>query len=146
MAKPNSSLERMEHLLSTGDDADVKFLTLSAHKLILKAASDVFEKMFLFDAQNAKAGGKEGIKPIKVPDVEVGPFKAMLSFIYADDPSGITGDNVFDVLYAAHKYNVSGLVKACVNFPKRELRNVFLSMEQARGLGEALPPFQDFAH
>uniref|UniRef100_A0A914HZK6 BTB domain-containing protein n=1 Tax=Globodera rostochiensis TaxID=31243 RepID=A0A914HZK6_GLORO len=46
-------------------------------------------------------------------------------------------DNMFAVLYAAKKYNVSGLIKACVNFPKRGLRNVFLSMEQARVLGEA---------
>uniref|UniRef100_A0A183CJ91 BACK domain-containing protein n=1 Tax=Globodera pallida TaxID=36090 RepID=A0A183CJ91_GLOPA len=71
-----------------------------------------------------------------VPDVEVEAFKAMLSFIYTDDPSGISGDNLFDVLYAANKYNVSGLIKACVNFPKRELRNVFLFIERARVLGE----------
>uniref|UniRef100_A0A183BY96 BTB domain-containing protein n=1 Tax=Globodera pallida TaxID=36090 RepID=A0A183BY96_GLOPA len=116
----DSLVDRMKHLLSTAEDADIQFLVgqgtekeiLSAHKLILKAASDVFGKMFLFDAQNAKAGGKEEIKPVEVPDVEVEAFKAMLGFIYADDPSGITGDNVFDVLYAAHKYNVSGLVKA----------------------------------
>uniref|UniRef100_A0A914IGY9 BTB domain-containing protein n=1 Tax=Globodera rostochiensis TaxID=31243 RepID=A0A914IGY9_GLORO len=149
-----SLVDRMKHLLSTGDDADVKFLvgqgdekeTLSAHKLILKAASDVFGKMFLFDAQHAKAAaaGTE-IKPVEVPDVEVGAFKAMLSFIYADDPSGISEDNVFAVLYAADKYNVSGLVKACVNFPKRKLRNVFLSIEQARLLGDTLPLCKDFA-
>uniref|UniRef100_A0A914HZ19 BTB domain-containing protein n=1 Tax=Globodera rostochiensis TaxID=31243 RepID=A0A914HZ19_GLORO len=125
--------------------------TLSAHKLILLAASDVFEKMFLFDAKNAKAvtaGGKaplEEIKPIEVPDVEVGAFKAMLSFIYADDLSGISEDNVFDVLFAADKYNVPGLIKACVNFPKGKLRNIFHSIELARKLGKALPPCQDIA-
>uniref|UniRef100_A0A183C4Q7 BTB domain-containing protein n=1 Tax=Globodera pallida TaxID=36090 RepID=A0A183C4Q7_GLOPA len=145
----DSLVGRMKHLLSTGDGADVQFLVgegdekklLSAHKLILLAASDVFEAMFRFDARNATAAasGTE-IKPVEVTDVELGAFKAMLSFIYADDPSGLNGDNVFAVLYAANKYNVSGLVKACVNFPKRELRNVFLSIEQARVLGE-----EDFA-
>uniref|UniRef100_A0A183CD25 BTB domain-containing protein n=1 Tax=Globodera pallida TaxID=36090 RepID=A0A183CD25_GLOPA len=106
MAKPDSLVDRMKYFLSTGKDtADIRFLTLSAHKLILLAASDVFEKMFLFDAQNAKAAasGKallEEIKPVEVPDVEVGAFRAMLSFIYADDLSGISEDNVFDVLYA----------------------------------------------
>uniref|UniRef100_A0A183CGS8 BTB domain-containing protein n=1 Tax=Globodera pallida TaxID=36090 RepID=A0A183CGS8_GLOPA len=139
----------MEHLLSTGDDADVKFLvgkgdkqkTLSAHKLILKAASDVFEKMFLFNAQNAKAGGKAYQSSRRGGGAVQGDAQLHL----CGRSERLTGDNVFDVLYAAHKYNVSGLVKACVNFPKRELRNVFLSMEQARGLGEALPPCQDFA-
>uniref|UniRef100_A0A183CPR7 BTB domain-containing protein n=1 Tax=Globodera pallida TaxID=36090 RepID=A0A183CPR7_GLOPA len=159
MAKPHSLVDRMKYLLSTGKDtADVQFLvgegdkkeTLSAHKLILLAASDVFEKMFLFDAQNAKAAasGKaflEEVKPVEVPDVEVGAFRAMLSFIYADDLSGISEDNVFDVLYAAVKYNVAGLVKACVNFPKGKLSNIFHSIEEARALGKALPPCQDFA-
>ncbi|KAI3417990.1 BTB/POZ domain-containing protein 2 [Globodera pallida] len=141
----------MKYFLSTGKDtADIRFLTLSAHKLILLAASDVFEKMFLFDAQNAKAAasGKallEEIKPVEVPDVEVGAFRAMLSFIYADDLSGISEDNVFDVLYAAVKYNVPGLIKACVNFPKGKLSNIFHSIEEARALGKALPPCQDFA-
>uniref|UniRef100_A0A914HYW3 BTB domain-containing protein n=1 Tax=Globodera rostochiensis TaxID=31243 RepID=A0A914HYW3_GLORO len=139
----DSLVGRMKHLLSTGNDADVHFLVgngdkkelLPAHKTILGTASDVFETMFRFDA---KAGAGTEIKPVEVPDVEVEAFKAMLSFIYADDLSGISGDdNVFAVLYAAKKYNVSGLIKACVNFPKRGLRNVFLSMEQARVLGEA---------
>uniref|UniRef100_A0A183BQF0 ADF-H domain-containing protein n=1 Tax=Globodera pallida TaxID=36090 RepID=A0A183BQF0_GLOPA len=38
------------------------------------------------------------IKPVEVPGVQVRAFKAI--FIYADDSSGISGDNVFDVLYA----------------------------------------------
>ncbi|KAI3416309.1 BTB/POZ domain-containing protein 1 [Globodera pallida] len=134
-------VDRMKHLLSAGNGADVQFLRLSAHKLILGTASDVFEAMFRFDAQNAKAAaGTEEIKPVEVPDVEVGAFKAMLSFIYSDDLSGLNGQNAIAVLCAANKYNVSGLVKACVNFPKSELRNVFLSIEQARVFGE-----EDFA-
>uniref|UniRef100_A0A183BZS0 BTB domain-containing protein n=1 Tax=Globodera pallida TaxID=36090 RepID=A0A183BZS0_GLOPA len=149
MPKSDSLVGRVKHLLDTGNAADVHFLMgegpkkelLSAHKLILMASSDVFEAMFRFDAQNAKAaaGGKE-VKPVEVPDVEVGAFKAMLSFIYADDPSGVNGDNAISVLYAANKYDVSGLVKACVNFPKEKLGNVFLLIDQARVLGE-----EDFA-
>uniref|UniRef100_A0A914IF97 BTB domain-containing protein n=1 Tax=Globodera rostochiensis TaxID=31243 RepID=A0A914IF97_GLORO len=128
MPKSDCLVDRMKHLLSAGNDAaDVHFLLLPAHKLILTAASDVFEAMFRFDAQNAKAAGgaslSKDIKPVEMPDVEVGAFKAMLSFIYADDPTGISGDNLFAVLYAANKYDVSGLVKACVNFPKEKLRN-----------------------
>uniref|UniRef100_A0A914HPG5 BTB domain-containing protein n=1 Tax=Globodera rostochiensis TaxID=31243 RepID=A0A914HPG5_GLORO len=138
----------MKHLLSTGNGADVHLLLgdgdkkelLPAHKTILGTASDVFDTMFRFDARNAKAAAGTEINPVEVPDVEVGAFKAMLSFIYADDSSGISEHNVFDVFYAANKYNVSGLIKACVNFPKSALRNIFLSIEQARVLGE-----EDFA-
>uniref|UniRef100_A0A914GV43 BTB domain-containing protein n=1 Tax=Globodera rostochiensis TaxID=31243 RepID=A0A914GV43_GLORO len=91
MPKPNSSVGRIKHLLDTGNGADVYFLVgggdekelLPAHKTILMAASDVFEAMFPFDAQNADLS--EEIKPVEVPDVEVGAFKAMLSFIYVDD-------------------------------------------------------------
>uniref|UniRef100_A0A914H2L4 BTB domain-containing protein n=1 Tax=Globodera rostochiensis TaxID=31243 RepID=A0A914H2L4_GLORO len=81
MPKPNSSLGRMEHMLSTGDDADVHFLVgggeekelLPAHKLILKAASDVFRAMFRFDAENAKSAAAGTVTdPVEVPDVEIG--------------------------------------------------------------------------
>uniref|UniRef100_A0A914IGY0 BTB domain-containing protein n=1 Tax=Globodera rostochiensis TaxID=31243 RepID=A0A914IGY0_GLORO len=140
--KPNSSLGRMEHLLSTGDGADVHFLLLPAHKLILKTASDVFETMFRFDEENAKsaAAGTE-IKPVEVPDVEVGAFKTMLSFIYADALGGLNGDNAISVLYAAKKYDVPGLVKACVAFPIPALRNVFVAFDQARLHGEEVRHF-----
>uniref|UniRef100_A0A914H782 BTB domain-containing protein n=1 Tax=Globodera rostochiensis TaxID=31243 RepID=A0A914H782_GLORO len=42
----------------------------------------------------------EEIKPVEVSDVESGAFKAMLAFIYADDLSGLNGDNAISVLYA----------------------------------------------
>uniref|UniRef100_A0A183BRA7 BTB domain-containing protein n=1 Tax=Globodera pallida TaxID=36090 RepID=A0A183BRA7_GLOPA len=71
------------------------------------AASDVFEAMFRFDAQNAKAAAAaagtahlEVTTPVEVTDVEVSAFKAMLSFIYADDLCGLNGDNAIAVLYA----------------------------------------------
>uniref|UniRef100_A0A183CP24 BTB domain-containing protein n=1 Tax=Globodera pallida TaxID=36090 RepID=A0A183CP24_GLOPA len=83
MPKANSSAGRIKHLLDTGNGADVHFLLLAAHKLILMAASDVFEAMFPFDARNRDPS--EETKPVEVPDVEVGAFKAMLSFIYVDD-------------------------------------------------------------
>uniref|UniRef100_A0A183CA17 BTB domain-containing protein n=1 Tax=Globodera pallida TaxID=36090 RepID=A0A183CA17_GLOPA len=149
MPKPNSSLGRMKHLLDTGNEADVHFLVgggdekelLAAHKLILIAASDVFEAMFSFDARNAKAaaagkGPSEETKPVEVPDVEVGAFKAMLSFIYADDLSGLNGGNAIAVLYAAKKYDLPGLVDSCLNFPIPELSNVFFAFAQTRFLGE----------
>ncbi|KAI3412039.1 hypothetical protein GPALN_002091 [Globodera pallida] len=63
------------------------------HKAILMAAFDVFEAMVPFDAQNAKSAAGKETKPVEVPDVKVGAFKAMLAFIYAYDLSGLNGDN-----------------------------------------------------
>uniref|UniRef100_A0A914HYK0 BTB domain-containing protein n=1 Tax=Globodera rostochiensis TaxID=31243 RepID=A0A914HYK0_GLORO len=144
MPKAISSVGRIKHLLDTGNGADVHFLVgggdekelLSAHKLILSAASDVFEAMFPFDARNADHS--EETKPVEVPDVEVGAFKAMLSFIYSDDLSGLNGDNAIAVLYAAKKYDLPELVNLCLNFPIPELSNVFIAFAQTRFLGEEI--------
>uniref|UniRef100_A0A914H7V1 BTB domain-containing protein n=1 Tax=Globodera rostochiensis TaxID=31243 RepID=A0A914H7V1_GLORO len=153
MSNSNSVNSRRKRLLNTGNGADVHFLVgdgdemelLPAHKALLGTASDVFETMFRFDAENAKSTATAGtappaevIKPIEVPDVEVGAFKTMLSFIYADDLSGLDGDNAISVLYAAKKYDVPGLIKACVDFPIPDLRNVFLAFDHARCIDEKL--------
>uniref|UniRef100_A0A914H5H2 Uncharacterized protein n=1 Tax=Globodera rostochiensis TaxID=31243 RepID=A0A914H5H2_GLORO len=132
MPKPNSLVGRIKHLLDTGNGADIHFLLLPAHKLILSAASDVFEAMFPFDAQNRE------IKPVEVPDVEVGAFKAMLSFIYVDDVSGLNGDNAIAVLYAAKKYDLPELINSCLNFPIPELNSIFFAFVQTRFLGEEI--------
>uniref|UniRef100_A0A183C6L9 BTB domain-containing protein n=1 Tax=Globodera pallida TaxID=36090 RepID=A0A183C6L9_GLOPA len=104
MSKSNSLVSRMKRLLNTGNGADIHFLLLPAHKTILGTASDVFETMFRVDAEHGKSaavGTAKEVEPVEVPDVEVGAFKAMLSFIYADDPSGLNGGNAIAVLYAA---------------------------------------------
>uniref|UniRef100_A0A183C0J9 BTB domain-containing protein n=1 Tax=Globodera pallida TaxID=36090 RepID=A0A183C0J9_GLOPA len=124
-------------LVGGGDEKEL----LPAHKAILMAASDVFEAMFPFDARNAKVWGRgrdpsEGTKPVEVPDVEVGAFKAMLSFIYVDDVSGLNGDNAIAVLYAAKKYNLPELVDLCLDFPIPVLNNIFFAFAQTRFLGE----------
>uniref|UniRef100_A0A914HLK8 BTB domain-containing protein n=1 Tax=Globodera rostochiensis TaxID=31243 RepID=A0A914HLK8_GLORO len=146
MSKSDNLGGRIKRLLGTGDGADVHFLVgkgdekelLPAHKTLLLASSDVFAAMFRFDAQNAKAavGTAKEVEPVKVPDVEVGAFKTMLAFIYADDLRGLNGDNAMAVLCAANKYDVAGLVKACVDFPKANLRNVFVALVEARFLGK----------
>uniref|UniRef100_A0A183C4U8 BTB domain-containing protein n=1 Tax=Globodera pallida TaxID=36090 RepID=A0A183C4U8_GLOPA len=133
----NYAHQTIHFLVGGGDEKEL----LPAHKAILAKASDVFEKMFRFDKANAKAaavgtGFSEEVKPVEVPDMEVGAFKAMLAFIYADDLGGLNGDNAISVLYAADKYNLPKLVKACLNFPIPELRNVFFAFDQARFLGQ----------
>ncbi|KAL3078304.1 hypothetical protein niasHT_032710 [Heterodera trifolii] len=134
-----SVVDRMKHLLSSGEDADIYFLVgegdkkelLSAHKLILKHASEVFAAMFRFDAKNEKAEFASANYPVEVTDVEAAAFKVMLSFIYTGDLAKLNGDNAMAVLYAAKKYNISALVDASLKVPISSLRNVFLAYAQA---------------
>ncbi|KAL3093489.1 hypothetical protein niasHS_004675 [Heterodera schachtii] len=128
-------------MLSTGEYADVHFWVgdgdekecVPAHKLILMNASDVFETMFRFDSQNAKAENDFANCPfVELPDVEAAAFKVMLRFIYTDALSGLNGDNAMAVLYAADKYNITDLVLPCLLIFISELRNVFVAYVQAR--------------
>ncbi|KAL3125627.1 hypothetical protein niasHT_010207 [Heterodera trifolii] len=147
-SKPETLVERMKHLLSSGDDADVLFLVgqgeekehVPAHRAILNSASDVFEAMFRFDTtknatDNESANGEVN-GPVEVTDIDAHVFKVMLNFIYADDLSELDGDNAMAVLYAAKKYNINALAKACVSVPISELGNVFLAYDQSRLLNE----------
>uniref|UniRef100_A0A183BR83 BTB domain-containing protein n=1 Tax=Globodera pallida TaxID=36090 RepID=A0A183BR83_GLOPA len=141
----NYAHQTIHFLVGEGDEKEL----LPAHKAILAKASDVFEKMFRFDKANAKAaavgtGFSEEVKPVEVPDMEVGAFKAMLVFIYADDLSGLNGDNAISVLYAADKYNLPKLVKACLNFIFIWKLNVFFAFDWARFLGEEQIIVRDF--
>ncbi|KAL3081784.1 hypothetical protein niasHS_011869 [Heterodera schachtii] len=136
-----SSMDRMKHLLSTGDGADVHFLVgdgdekelLPAHQLILKSASDVFEAMFRFDAKKERPENVSVNCPdvVEIPDIEAAEFKVMLSFIYTKDLSDLNGDNAMAVLYAAKKYNIPDLVLPCLQISISKLRNVFFAYAQA---------------
>ncbi|KAL3073604.1 hypothetical protein niasHS_017171 [Heterodera schachtii] len=138
-----SATDWIKLMLSTGEYADVHFLVgdgdekklIPAHQLILKNASDVFEAMFRFDSKNAKAENASANCPVEVPDVEPTAFKVMLSFIYTDDLSGLSGHNAMAVLYVAKKYNIPGLVGPALRIPVWKLRNVFLGFTQARLFG-----------
>ncbi|KAL3109583.1 hypothetical protein niasHT_016927 [Heterodera trifolii] len=105
-----SVVDRMKQLLSTGEDADVYFLV-------------------------GDEDGKEATSAnchVEVTDVEPTAFKVMLSFIYTGDLSALNGDNVMEVLYAANKYNIPGLVDASLQVPVSSLPNVFFAYAQAK--------------
>ncbi|KAL3108795.1 hypothetical protein niasHT_011209 [Heterodera trifolii] len=134
-----SMSDRMKLMLSSGKGADVHFLVgqsdakklLAAHKTILISASEVFETMFRFDAKNSNVGNVNN--PVEVPDVEVGAFNVMLSFIYADDLAALNGHNAMAVLYTAKKYNIVGLVTAIKNMPIAKIcDDVFMTLAQSR--------------
>ncbi|KAL3106923.1 hypothetical protein niasHT_012751 [Heterodera trifolii] len=97
----NSLADQMKEVLDSGEFADVQFLLLPAHKLILKNASDVFAAMFRFDAKKEKAENVYANFPVvEIPDVEAAAFKVMLSFIYTEELSELNGDNAMAALYA----------------------------------------------
>ncbi|KAL3090508.1 hypothetical protein niasHT_026999 [Heterodera trifolii] len=142
---PYSLSERMKLLLNNGNYADVHFLVgegnakelLPAHKLILITASNVFEAMFRFEAKKAKKDeNAEVIGPVEITDIDADVFKAILSFIYADDLGGVSVDNAMEVFYAAKKYNIPGLINAISNCDLSKLSNVFLAFAMANFLGE----------
>ncbi|KAL3076028.1 hypothetical protein niasHT_032625 [Heterodera trifolii] len=148
MSDADTLAVRMKCLLCAGVDADVHFLVgqddekelLPAHKPILRVSSDVFDAMFRFDEQ--KKGDEN---PIEIPDVDIEAFKTMLNFIYTDNLSAVNGNNAIDVLYAAKKYNLPTLVKACVGIPVSELHNVFIAFAKARLLAEKLIVSEEIA-
>ncbi|KAL3090679.1 hypothetical protein niasHS_004471 [Heterodera schachtii] len=124
----NSLTDQMDKVLKKREYTDVEFLVgkegkkeiVSAHRAILSSASDVFEAMFRHDKGQ-----------IEVPDIEIEAFKAMLRFIYSKHFNGLDANNLLDVLKAADKYNITGLVKECANFPIEKLPNVFVAFEQS---------------
>ncbi|KAL3069675.1 hypothetical protein niasHS_015909 [Heterodera schachtii] len=135
---PTNLKDRMKHLFNSGDHSNVHFLVgeekelFRAHKLILKATSEVFDSMFRFDSKNGKTENSSAVSSVEVPDIEPSAFRVLLSFIYTDDLSGLNGDNAMTVLYAAKKYGVDALVTKCLQIPISELPNVFLAYAQAR--------------
>ncbi|KAL3083696.1 hypothetical protein niasHT_038850 [Heterodera trifolii] len=100
--------------------------------------------MFRYNEQNSKnsIGKAHATKKTQIedPDIEIDAFKAMLTFIYTMSFNGLDANNWLDVLKAADKYNITGLVKKCADFPIEKLPNVFVAFEQAR-----LRNLEDFA-
>ncbi|XP_043221301.1 BTB/POZ domain-containing protein 6-like [Amphibalanus amphitrite] len=114
--------------------ADVHFVAgppgatqrIPAHKYVLATGSSVFYAMFyggLADEQDE----------IEVPDVEPVAFLVMLRYLYTDEffPEA---DTVLATLYAAKKYIVPFLARACVSYLETSLTagNACLLLSQSR--------------
>ncbi|XP_078412581.1 BTB/POZ domain-containing protein 3 isoform X1 [Cetorhinus maximus] len=101
--------------------ADVHFVVgpqggtqrLPGHKYVLAVGSSVFHAMFYGELAEDK-------DEIRIPDVEPGAFLAMLKYIYCDEID-LAADTVLATLYAAKKYIVPHLARACVNFLETSL-------------------------
>ncbi|XP_031620821.1 BTB/POZ domain-containing protein 6 isoform X2 [Contarinia nasturtii] len=107
-----------------GSDDNIQ--TIHSHKYVLATGSSVFYAMFY-------GGLAENKKEIKVPDVEPSAFLTLLKYLYCDEIY-LEADNVLATLYAAKKYIVPHLARACVNYLETSLtaKNACLLLSQSR--------------
>jgi len=99
---------------------------IPAHKYVLATGSSVFHAMFF-------GGLAESQEEIQVPDVEPAAFLTLLKYLYCDEIV-LEADTVLATLYAAKKYIVPHLARACVSFLETSLtaRNACLLLSQSR--------------
>ncbi|XP_061599961.1 BTB/POZ domain-containing protein 6-B-like [Cololabis saira] len=119
--------------------ADVHFVvgprgasqTVPAHKYVLAVGSSVFCAMFYGDLA-------EETSQIHIPDVEPAAFLILLKYMYSDEIE-LEADTVLATLYAAKKYIVPALARACVTFLETSLeaKNACVLLSQSRLFEEA---------
>ncbi|KAH8356391.1 hypothetical protein KR084_010529 [Drosophila pseudotakahashii] len=130
-------LERNAAMFNNELMSDVKFIvggefdidpiqTIPAHKYILATGSSVFYAMFY-------GGLAENKQEIKVPDVEPTAFLTLLRYLYCDEIK-LEPEHILATLYAAKKYIVPHLARACVNYLEVKLtaKNACLLLSQSR--------------
>jgi len=98
-------------LLTSKRHADVTFLvegeSIVAHKAVLSARCQYFERMFESDV-------KENISnQIEVTDIDSAVFKEMLLFLYSGQPPKLSAVKALNLLSAADKYGIESLKKVC---------------------------------
>ncbi|KAL5011646.1 hypothetical protein ScPMuIL_010197 [Solemya velum] len=116
---------------------DVTFLLgetkqeVRAHKFILISRSPVFQAMFCGPMAETQ-------EQITIPDIAPEVFKILLRYMYSDQLSLLDPHNVLETLYAAKKYSVVGLAKACKTFcvDKINVDNACVLLDHAHKLDE----------
>ncbi|KAM9477458.1 BTB/POZ domain-containing protein 6-A [Clarias gariepinus] len=119
--------------------ADVHFIVgppgatekIPAHKYVLAVGSSVFSAMFYGDLAEENS-------EIQIPDVEPAAFLILLKYLYTDEIE-LEAETVVGTLYAAKKYLVSALVRACVRFLESRLEagNAFALLSHSYALDES---------
>ncbi|XP_048245933.1 BTB/POZ domain-containing protein 6-like isoform X4 [Haliotis rufescens] len=128
---PETNLHMLDSLLL----ADVTFLvgdqreTIQAHKFILVSRSCVFHAMF--------CGSIPETGQVLIPDIQTDNFKTFLRYLYTREVE-LTPNTVLGLMYAARKYNITGLEKQCEEFCLQSLSpsNACLFLQQADLFGK----------
>ncbi|KAL5011650.1 hypothetical protein ScPMuIL_010201 [Solemya velum] len=116
---------------------DVTFLLgktkqeVRAHKFMLISRSPVFSAMFCGPMAETQ-------EQITIPDIAPEVFKILLRYMYSDQLSLLDPHIVMETLYAAKKYSVAGLVKACRTFCAQKINvdNACVLLDHAYKLDE----------
>ncbi|XP_067662955.1 BTB/POZ domain-containing protein 6-B-like isoform X2 [Haliotis asinina] len=127
-----------EYMLTNQVACDVFFTVgvnedrYGAHKYKLLAVSDVFYIMLLGPMA-------EHDSTIKIPDIELGTFKAFLRYVYTEELD-VTPDTVMQMMYVAKKYNVEPLLTAIVAYidAHMSIESACVVMEQAHLFNEPM--------
>lgn len=111
--KPYANISRLYMDERTGDvhfefdDGNGNISRIAAHKSILSAASEVFDRMFYGDLKEAG--------DVKIEDATHPVFAVFLQSFYKEEIQ-LTFDNVADVWYLAKKYMMAECASACERF------------------------------
>jgi hypothetical protein len=107
---PKVHAQDIEKMFNSEKFSDIKIVcgseTFFCHKIILACKSDVFATMF---NMTDSIENQKGV--VKVDDFDAKTMKTLLEYIYGNKIDKNDGD--LDLLLAADKYNLLGLVKCC---------------------------------
>lgn len=117
-----SLMKDLSQLLMCQDDTDVSFKfkdgqSFGAHKIILKARSIYFKR--LFESGMVEAQTNE----INVEDHDLEAFKEMLRFLYTDNPPANLKDISLNLLPIADQYLLPRLKSLCADSLKENIKN-----------------------
>ena len=88
--------------------------TLECHRSVLSCQNDVFRTMFLnMDMKEAKSGEME------INDISSETMETFLHYLYHEEVEEKVVDT--NLLFAADKYNIAGLVEVCNEYLKSNL-------------------------
>ena len=114
-------LSLLEKLYAEKEFVDVKILcdekTFECHKNVLSCQSEVFKTMIMNKSLNEE---KTGIMEIEENDISSDIMEELLYYLYHDKVDDVKKINL-DLLVAADKYMVSGLLGECVKYFKSNL-------------------------
>jgi len=130
-----------ELLLKTHKFSDLVFVVLGtkedeettrfpAHRVIVSARSRVFENMF-YGPGRAEHKGDDDLE-VEVGDgVTSEAFSILLKYVYTDNTSDLSENNVMSVMYCSKKYELDGLrhecIKAAQAFIKKDSKKCVLT-------------------
>lgn len=117
--KNKAVLQCNKYMYENKIDCDVTFAVgpakevIAAHKYVLISRSAVFYAMLSGPLANSTQN-------IEVPDIDPETFKKLLQYIYYED-TRMEIDEAYNILYAAKKYGIEGLVERCVRLMKTRM-------------------------